>query len=127
MKKDNHVNKSLKDSIEEITGKKANDSEDDKLKVVEDFFEKRTGEAADIVDRHDVFLNGSKKESQKPKDAIVSCICLNVREKPTVASPIVGVVRKDEKLIVNHVNDGWASITTETGMDGYCMCDFIQS
>lgn len=133
MKKDNRAKESSKysNNKKEIIEKKVDDSE-----VNENIEEnlKTKKEEADTVNERYGFLNDFEKRKQKSnedpddslKNATVICTCLNVREKPTMASRIIGVIRKDEKVIVKNTNDGWASIITTTGLNGYCMCEFIQ-
>lgn len=128
MKKDNRAKESLKylNNKKEIVEKKVDDSEVNENKNVEENL-KKTKEEVDTVND---FEKKKQKSNEDPdnslKNATVICTCLNVREKPTMTSRIIGVVRKDEKVIVKNTNDGWASIITTTGLNGYCMCEFIQ-
>lgn len=128
MKKDNRAKESSKylNNKKEIVEKKVDDSEVNENKNIEENL-KKTKEEVDTVND---FEKNKQKSNEDPdnslKNATVICTCLNVREKPTMTSRIIGVVRKDEKVIVKNTNDGWASIITTTGLNGYCMCEFIQ-
>lgn len=128
MKKDNRAKESSKylNNKKEIVEKKVYDSEVNENENVEENL-KKTKEEVDTVND---FEKKKQKSNEDPdnslKNATVICTCLNVREKPTMTSRIIGVVRKDEKVIVTNTNDGWASIITTTGLNGYCMCEFIQ-
>lgn len=128
MKKDNRAKGSsnYSNNKKEIIEKKVDDSEVNENKNVEENL-KKTKEEVDTVND---FEKKKQKSNEDPdnslKNATVICTCLNVREKPTMTSRIIGMVRKDEKVIVKNTNDGWASIITTTGLNGYCMCEFIQ-
>lgn len=128
MKKDNRAKESSKylNNKKEIVEKKVDDSEINENKNVEENL-KKTKEEVDTVNDFEKKKQKSNEDTDNSlKNATVICTCLNVREKPTMTSRIIGVVRKDEKVIVKNTNDGWASIITTTGLNGYCMCEFIQ-
>lgn len=128
MKKDNRAKKSSKylNNKKEIVEKKVDDSEVNENENVEESLKTKKEEVDTVND----FKRRKQRSNEDPdnslKNATVICTCLNVREKPTMTSRIMGVVRKDEKVIVKNTNDGWASIITTTGLNGYCMCKFIQ-
>lgn len=128
MKKDNRAKESSKylNNKKEIVEKKVNDSEVNENENVEESLKNKKEEVNTVND----FERRKQRSNEAPdnslKNATVICTCLNVREKPTMTSRIMGVVRKDEKIIVKNTNDGWASIITTTGLNGYCMCEFIQ-
>ena len=128
MKKDNRAKgySNYSNNKKEIIEKKVDDSEVNENKNVEENL-KKTKEEDDTVNDFEKKKNKSNEDPDNSlKNATVICTCLNVREKPTITSRIMGVVRKDEKVIVKNTNDGWASIITTTGLNGYCMCEFIQ-
>ena len=135
MKKDNRAKGSsnYSNNKKEIIEKKVDDSEVNKNENVEENL-KKIKEEADVVIEHHGFSTDFEKRKRKLnedpdnslKNATVICTCLNVREKPMTTSRIIGVIRKDEKVIVKNINNGWASIITTTGLNGYCMCEFIQ-
>lgn len=58
---------------------------------------------------------------------IVTCALLNVREAPDVNTAVVTTIHKGHKLMVNEnaSTADFYSVCTETGVDGYCMKQFI--
>ena len=64
----------------------------------------------------------------KPIDGIVSgCKKLNVRIKPSTAGDIVCVVAEGTTLMIDpsESTDKWFKVYTETGVEGYCMKNFV--
>lgn len=128
MKKDNRAKESSKylNNKKEIVEKKVDGSEVNENENVEESLKNKKEEVDTVNDLERRKQRSNEDPDNSLKNATVICTCLNVREKPTMTSRIMGVVRKDEKVIVKNTNDGWASIITTTGLNGYCMCEFIQ-
>lgn len=66
----------------------------------------------------------------KPKTGVVAnCEKLNVREKPTTSSSVVGVINKTEKVTIKNSEstDEWLKIKTKSGLEGFCMKKFIEA
>mgnify|MGYP003512237167 CR=1 FL=1 len=70
-------------------------------------------------------------EQSKPVNdtefGIVTCALLNVRESPDADAAVVTTIHKGHKLMVNENAStvDFYSVCTETGVDGYCMKQFI--
>ena len=67
------------------------------------------------------------KSLNKTTFGIVTCSFLNVREAPDVNAAVVTTIHKGHKLMVNENAStvDFYSVCTETGVDGYCMKQFI--
>lgn len=55
---------------------------------------------------------------------IVKCR-LNLRENPSKESNILCVLKKDSYVEILEEVDEWFKVITESGIEGYCMRDFI--
>jgi uncharacterized protein YgiM (DUF1202 family) len=62
------------------------------------------------------------------KVVVANCECLNLRAKPSKDSPVVGILLKDARLLVEGINDGWAHvfIDTDNVIEGYVMAEYIE-
>ena len=60
---------------------------------------------------------------------VVNCARLNVRENATVDSGIVCVLNcmSEIRVDVNRTTNDWAYIHTATGLEGYCMRQYIEA
>ena len=58
---------------------------------------------------------------------VVGCAKLNVREKPSITASVVYVLDNMAELAVDVAgsNNEWVKICTATGIEGYCMREFI--
>lgn len=71
-------------------------------------------------------------EQSKPVNdtafGIVTCALLNVRESPDADADVTTTIHKGHKLMidVNASTDDFYSVCTETGVEGYCMKQFIE-
>ena len=59
---------------------------------------------------------------------VVKCEKLNVREKPESGAKIICTIDAWAEVIIDMANSigKWFKICTESGIEGYCMNDFIQ-
>lgn len=57
---------------------------------------------------------------------IVKCR-LNLRENPSKESNILCVLKKDSTVEILEEIYEWFKVVTESGMEGYCMRDFIDA
>jgi hypothetical protein len=68
----------------------------------------------------------SKPTAKEPVYARVSCAGqLNVRELPDRFAGIICVIDSKGLVQVEDIDDGWAHVYTETGMEGYIIADCI--
>ena len=60
---------------------------------------------------------------------VVNCAKLNVREEPTVDSGIVCVltVQSEIQIDVAKTTKDWVYVYTATGLEGYCMRQYIEA
>lgn len=64
----------------------------------------------------------------KPIDGFVSgCEKLNVRIKPSTTGDVVCIVDEGTTLMIDQSEstDKWFKVYTETGVEGYCMKNFV--
>lgn len=59
---------------------------------------------------------------------LVNCKMLNVREAPTIESEVLTILHKDSEVMIDPSmsTDEFYSVCTETGIEGFCMRDFIE-
>ena len=59
---------------------------------------------------------------------VVNCIKLNVREQMNTGSSILCVlpVSSEVKVIANEVHDDWCHVFTASGVEGFCMKQYIK-
>lgn len=72
--------------------------------------------------------NNDKVEVMGPIEGYVSnCEHLNIREEPTTDSKVLMIVDKDEMLVIEPTEstEEWYKITTESGVKGFCMREYI--
>lgn len=55
---------------------------------------------------------------------IVKCR-LNLRESPSKESNVLYILKKDSSVEILEEIDEWFKVVTESGIEGYCMRDFI--
>lgn len=56
-----------------------------------------------------------------------NCIRLNVREKPSIDSEILTALEagSEVRLLKDEIENGFYKICTASGLEGYCMCEYI--
>lgn len=56
-----------------------------------------------------------------------NCIRLNVREKPSIDAEILTALEAgaEVRLLKDEIENGFYKICTASGLDGYCMCEYI--
>lgn len=60
---------------------------------------------------------------------VVNCAKLNVRENASIRSSVVCVLdaMSDIRVDVNRTTDKWVYVYTATGLEGYCMREYIDA
>lgn len=58
---------------------------------------------------------------------VVDCSRLNVRKKPTVNAEVLTTVPRDSELVLDLIksNEKWYKVATISGVEGYCMKQYI--
>ena len=66
-------------------------------------------------------------EQSEPMFGLVICKMLNVREAPDTEADVLTVLHKDSEVMIdmNQSTDEFYSVCTETGVEGFCMKEFI--
>lgn len=67
-------------------------------------------------------------EVAEPIMGVVSgCEKLNVRENPSLKAKVVCIINEDDvvEIVNGEMTNGWYSVVTEAGAEGYCMAQFI--
>lgn len=56
-----------------------------------------------------------------------NCIRLNVRENPSVDAEILTALEagSEVRLLKDEIENGFYKICTASGLEGYCMCEYI--
>ena len=56
-----------------------------------------------------------------------NCIRLNVREKPSIDAEILTALEagSEVRLLKDEIENGFYKICTASGLEGYCMCEYI--
>ena len=70
-------------------------------------------------------------EPEEPKDivgVVSGCSKLNIRKSPSVSADILCEAVLNTELIIDldRSNDGWFSICTPAGIEGFCMRKFVE-
>lgn len=69
----------------------------------------------------------AKKKPATVKGTVIGCLKLNVREQMNLKSTPLSVlpVSSEVKVVANEEHDGWYHVFTSTGVEGYCMKQYI--
>lgn len=56
-----------------------------------------------------------------------NCLRLNVREKPSIDAEILTALEagSEVRLLKDEMENGFYKVCTASGLDGYCMCEYI--
>ena len=56
-----------------------------------------------------------------------NCLRLNIREKPSIDAEILTSLAagSEVRLLKNEIENGFYKICTASGLEGYCMCEYI--
>lgn len=68
-----------------------------------------------------------EKKPKKVKGTVIGCNKLNVREQMNIKSAVLCVlpVSSEVKVIADEVHDDWYHVFTTSGVEGYCMKQYI--
>ena len=69
-----------------------------------------------------------KEEKNLVFGKVVGCIRLRVRKQPSLSADNVCEILQDTKVVIDNAEstDDFYKVTTETGIEGYCMKDYIK-
>lgn len=81
-----------------------------------------------IIDPMDAVVDTEPADEIEPVyGRVVDCSRLNVRKKPTVNAEVLDVVARDTELTLDLIksNEKWYKVATISGVEGYCMKQYI--
>ena len=50
---------------------------------------------------------------------------LNLRERPDLMSKSLKILKDKEELLIEGEEDGWYKVVTGSGLEGYCLKEFV--
>lgn len=105
----------------------------DEISEVEDVIDEPE-EIDEIASEIDSDLEDTKESVEESKDqsdkvtAVVKCIRLNVRKEPFLESNKIGTLVTGDEITIDlsKSTDSWYKVSTASGLDGYCVKDFVE-
>lgn len=85
-------------------------------------------QSAVFVDPMDAIVDPEPETELEPiYGRVVDCSRLNIRKKPTVNAEVLTTVKKDSELILDLIksNEKWFKVCTTSGVEGYCMKQYV--
>ncbi len=84
-------------------------------------------EVVGSVNEIEAMIPEQPKASKTTIGIVVNCKKLNLRTKPSKAANIIYEMPADSKLTINldRSINGWLSVCTESGLEGFCMKEFV--
>ena len=108
---------------------------DEETKSLADVTEEMEEEIAEVNESEEVEEEVTEevtKEATKEADSTVvgyvsGCLKLNIREEGYLGANVVCVVPEKTALLIEvaESNDEWYKVYTETGMEGFCMKQYV--
>lgn len=83
--------------------------------------------SAKTADNVEKLLDKPIQISQPTIGTVINCKKLNLRMKPSKAASIIYEMPADSKLTIdlNKSVNGWLHVHTESGLEGFCMKEFV--
>lgn len=96
----------------------------DETTISEDTVEESTVEREEVSE--EIVEEPIEQPSEKLR-GIVRCINLNVRKEPNLDSTKIGCLKTGDEIIIDpsKSTDRWYKVSTDSGLDGYCVKEFI--
>ena len=97
-------------------------------------YDEETKSLADVTEEVEAEIakvNESKEATKEADSTVVGyvsgCIKLNIREEGYLGANVVCVVPEKTALLIEvaESNDEWYKVYTETGMEGFCMKQYV--
>ena len=97
-------------------------------------YDEETKSLADVTEEveEEIAKVNESKEATKETDSTVvgyvsGCLKLNIREEGYLGANVVCVVPEKTALLIEvaESNDEWYKVYTETGMEGFCMKQYV--
>ena len=98
--------------------------------VMDEAIPKEVSEVLEEVNSNEEMTETSEKVLEEPTTVtglVTNCVRLNIRRKTNINSEIVGGVKAGDKLTINlnQSTEDWLSVTTEDGVKGFCMKQYV--
>lgn len=79
-----------------------------------------------VEDNIEQVEENTTKKDEVTKIGKVNCARLAVREEPTTNSDVLGVIEEGSSVLIDEYDhDDFYMICTESGLEGFCMKQFI--
>ena len=97
-------------------------------------YDEETKSLADVTEEveEEIAKVNESKEATKEADSTVvgyvsGCLKLNIREEGYLGANVICVVPEKTALLIEvaESNDEWYKVYTETGMEGFCMKQYV--
>ena len=100
---------------------------DEKNKSLADVTEEVEEEIAEVNESEEVTKEATKEADSTVVGYVSGCLKLNIREEGYPGANVVCVVPEKTALLIEvaESNDEWYKVYTETGMEGFCMKQYV--
>ena len=100
---------------------------DEKTKSLADVTEEVEEEIAEVNESEEVTKEATKEADSTVVGYVSGCLKLNIREEGYPGANVVCVVPEKTALLIEiaESNDKWYKVYTETGMEGFCMKQYV--
>ena len=97
-------------------------------------YDEETKSLADVTEEVEEEIAKVNESKEAPKEAdstvvgyVSGCLKLNIREEGYLGANVVCVVPEKTALLIEvaESNDEWYKVYTETGMEGFCMKQYV--
>ena len=99
----------------------------EETKSLADVTEEVEEEIAEVNESEEVTKEAIKEADSTVVGYVSGCLKLNIREEGYLGANVVCVVPEKTALLieVSESNDEWYKVYTETGMEGFCMKQYV--
>ena len=100
---------------------------DKETKSLADVTEEMEEEIAEVNKSEEVTKEATKEADSTVVGYVSGCLKLNIREEGYPGANVVCVVPEKTALLIEvaESNDEWYKVYTETGMEGFCMKQYV--
>ena len=100
---------------------------DEETKSLADVTEEVEEEIAEVNESEEVTKEATKEADSTVVGYVSGCLKLNIREDGYLGANVVCVVPEKTALLIEvaESNDEWYKVYTETGMEGFCMKQYV--
>ena len=104
---------------------------DEETKSLADVTEEMKEEIAEVNESEEVTKEVTKEATKESDSTVVGyvsgCLKLNIREEGYLGANVVCVVPEKTALLIEvaESNDEWYKVYTETGVEGFCMKQYV--